>query len=732
MDSEGNPVLDDDGNPGLSDEVVPVHNASFTFSRVVEEGDNIQVWTGKSDEDGLVAIPWSGSEKADGNAACFVPGSVYVLNQTAADGKTVLPAGHWEVRVSRDNSLEWKVLPSDESNVDRTLEIILPERVFLGETFGLKNDVKPTLTYDPMGGKLQDKSDEDESTRTDTIAFSPVETSHEYTITEKNPTWDSHVFRIWATMETKPTGENNIELPEEKLSELGYFEYAQNDDITFFRGTDSDEPAEKYTKNVSKGDMTLYAQWEEVVCKITDRDGTLLYINGSPAVYGTLEACFTAYNEANMTTFTYKSGSRATARRIEMLVGKYTLKEPVELGRGKTVMLTTAPENDTDGYSYTGEPGTVCVISRGESCNTSMITNNSNLTLMGITLDGSNSEVVCEGGIVNNAMSSAVLTVASGATLQNSVVDGHGGAVMLSAETTMNMTGGTIRNNKSTGNGGAIFTAPGSTVSMTGGTISGNASGGIGGGIYLEYINSSNYGVLNLSGSPSFGDGNFQNSARQDIALPGLGDTSKEESPLLSLVVAGTIHGDKGSIWVWAEDENSTEEINHYKVNRQFAVIGAAVPETTLQVFCNARPDSDTDNNTGEYLYGTSEGDTPGYVYWSGVKGSRRVILRKIDNTYASLSGKTFTIYKGSATTPYQPKGENPLENLQSGSSGCFWIGDLPYGWYIVEEGASGPYFYIVVTESGNYGTDFVGGYGERTDAENDAAAKYNEMKQSQ
>ena len=114
------------------------------------------------------------------------------------------------------------------------------------------------------------------------------------------------------------------------------------------------------------------------------------------------------------------------------------------------------------------------------------------------------------------------------------------------------------------------------------------------------------------------------------------------------------------------------------------------------------------------------------------IKGSRRVILRKIDNTYASLSGKTFTIYKGSATTPYQPKGENPLENLQSGSSGCFWIGDLPYGWYIVEEGASGPYFYIVVTESGNYGTDFVGGYGERTDAENDAAAKYNEMKQSQ
>ena len=175
------------------------------------------------------------------------------------------------------------------------------------------------------------------------------------------------------------------------------------------------------------------------------------------------------------------------------------------------------------------------------------------------------------------------------------------------------------------------------------------------------------------------------------------------------------------------------------KTLEQFARIkdGTAVSEDTLKVFRNARPDKDTDNNTGEFLYGTSEGAEPGYVYWNGVEGSRRVILRKLVGTgYEPLGGKTFTIYKGTAESPYQPKGASvPLSGLKSGDSGCFWIGDLPYGWYIIEEGTAGPYFYVVVTESGtcgmrgNDGKDIIGGYGTRTEAEAAAAAKYEQMK---
>lgn len=752
-DEDGNPVLDENDNPVLSDKVVPVQNASFTFTRL--NGDTeTKVWSGKSSTEGIVTIPWGGSETEDGNFASFVPGSVYRLDQTAAAGETVLPAGHWKVTIGRDNSVSWEIVRGAD-DADRTLEIVLPKKAFLGETFGLKNDVKPTLTYDATGGKLSD----DKTERTDTINFTTKETSHDYTIKETNPTWDSHVFRTWATMEEKPKGENNAELTKEDLAAKGYFEYKRNDDITFYRGTDSADPAKKYTEKISKGDMTLYAQWDEVVCKITDRNGTLLYVNGSPAVYGTLEDGFDAYNEAGISTFTYSNGSRATARRIEMLVGKYTLNEAVALKRGKTVMLTTAPSTDKDGYAYTGDPDTVCVITRGADCDTSMITNYSNLTLMNITLDGGSRTIVCDGGIVNNAQTSALLTIADGATLRNSIVDGNGGAVMLAEGTRMSMTGGSIVNNDAVdmhnsaenGYGGAVYVAPNATMTMTGGTISGNASSGIGGGIYLAYTDVSNYGVLKLSGSPSFGTGNYQRveegyeainggetyrQARQDIALAGLGETSSEISILRSLAVAGEIDNEKGSIWVWAEADDETEEANHHKISRQFAVLEANVHETTLQVFRNARPDSDTDNNTGEFLYGTTEGDLPGFVYWNGIKGSRRVILRKVAGTeYEPLGGRSFTIYKGSAGTPYQPKGASaPLSGLQSGASGCFWIGDLPYGWYIIEEGAAGPYFYLVITESGICGTledgrDKVDGYSDREAAETAAAAKYEELK---
>ena len=765
-DADGNPVLDEDGIPVLSDEVVPVQNASFTFA-IVEGEDEVQVWSGKSSTEGIVTIPWGGSETADGNVASFVPGSVYRLDQTAAAGNAVLPAGHWKVTIGRDNSVIWKVVPV-EGEVDRTLSIALPEnkKPFLGETFGLKNDIKPTVTYDVNDGNSTAKLADNTKTKTENVPFNTTDISRNYTITESNPTWDSHVFRAWATMEEKPESENNTALTEEELKAAGYFEYERQDEIMFFRGTDSNDPKEKYTTvtdpesgavtNVSKGDMTLYAQWNDVVCKITDRNGVLLYINGSPAVYGTLEAGFEAYNNAGPYDFTFSNGRRATARWIEMLVSSYELNEGVELSRGKTVGLTTAPTTDTDGYAYTGKEGTVCVITRGGSCDESMITNKSNLTLKNITLDGGSRSITCDGGIVNNAQSSAVLTVTAGATLHNSIVNGKGGAVMLVTGTKMSMEGGSIVNNtaadpndtSANGYGGAVYVAPAAEMTMTGGTISGNASRGIGGGVYLAYTDQYNYGVLRLSGNPNFGGtdgGNYQidqsgkAEARQDIALTGLGDTSSEVSALESLVIAGTINNERGPIWVWAEGDY--EEVNHYKVTRQFAVLRANnIPETTLQVFRNARPDSDTENNTGEFLYGTSEGDVPGYVYWNGVKGSRRVILRKVDSTYTPIKGREFTVYKGTGTSPYVVKDKvnntsETLDHLPSLDSGVFWIGNLPYGWYIIQEGETGPYFYLIVTESEIYGTledgkDKVGGYSDRETAEDEATANYEQLKQ--
>ena len=530
-DSNGKPVLDEDGGPVLSDKVVPVQNAIFTFTNV--SNDEGPVWSGKSNMDGIVSIPWGGNETLYGDIASFVPGSKYILKQTAADSKTVLPAGQWSVTVKRDNSVEWTTVGVTDDPVDRTLAIALPTKAVLGETFGLSNDVKPTMTFDVNDNGSTAKLANNEKTKKEAVPFKTTDTSKDYAITEINPTWDSHVFKTWSTMAEKPTGDGGEELNETELKAKGYFEYAQTNNITFYRGTDSVEPAVKYAQNLSKGDMTLYAQWEEVVCKITDRNGTLLYINGSPAVYATLEEGFAAYNlYRDRIDFKYASGSPASARRIEMLVGEYTLQasEGVALNRGKTALFTTAPSTDTDGYSYTGVPGTVCTIYRG-ACDTSMISVGTNLTLTNITLDAKKLDdadvektIACDGGIVsvgiigNDVYGEAVLTVGAGATLRNSLVTGYGGAINAGESCTVSVNGGIITNNTAAF-GGALYVDRNGTARIQGGTISDNTAAN-GGAVYIcenSALTVTRGNIIDNSASNNNGDVSFGGGIYVDI-----------------------------------------------------------------------------------------------------------------------------------------------------------------------------------------------------------------------
>ena len=404
-----------------------------------------QVWSGTSNASGIVEIPWGGDEKQNGREVHFVWKSGYTLYETAASGDTVRPAGQWTLTIGRDNAVIWTTVPSETPNVNRTIAIGTGNARYLGDTFDLYNDVKPKVTYISQGATL----------RTDTVGFTTTDVYRNYTVDIPNPTANSRVFRCWAT---KPERPENGE---------GYYEYSRNDVIHFYRGGDSDTDAQ----GISKGDMTLYAQWEEVVCKITDRDGKLLYVGGAPAVYGTLEAGFEAYN--TVPVFYYQNGSRATARRIEMLVGEYTLNNPVTLNRGKTAMLTTAPSTDKDGYPYIGENGPISVITRGAECaDKSLITDIGALTLMNITLDGGSREVTCDGGLVNVAQNAATLTVTTGATLRNAVTTRSGGAVYVVGNASMSMTGGSITGN--TGDNGAVCLAENAAMTMSGGSITGN------------------------------------------------------------------------------------------------------------------------------------------------------------------------------------------------------------------------------------------------------------------
>jgi hypothetical protein len=241
------------------------------------------------------------------------------------------------------------------------------------------------------------------------------------------------------------------------------------------------------------------------------------------------------------------------------------------------------------------------------------------------------------------------------------------------------------------------------------------------------------------------------NKVRQDIYV------AEEDAIPASIKLTGDLVnknrqyiGD-GTIWVWAE------HANHHKQLMPFAVLGDGVDYAVveegqtelptgkldaahLKAFRNAQDDDTTENGTDTYLFGTIEGDVACLVYWSGSAGARKVILKKVVqsnevegsnktfSTYDKPQGeKEFTIYKGNSTTAYTPKGAaNALSGkLSNNSTGIIWIGELPYGWYIIEEEDPERYFYVVVDQSGVYENTNAGGYDTREGTDGaDAAAK--------
>ena len=392
-----------------------------------------------------------------------------------------------------------------------------------------------------------------------------------------------------------------------------------------------------------------------------------------------------------------------------------------------------------------------------------------------------NATATADGGIVF-VRSDGAVTVADGATLQNAGTSANGGAVYVTSGGALTVTnrtlpqntaaekGGAILQNCAAVNGGAVYAENGASVTVNSGTINGNTAY-TGAGFYLAEGSR-----LYLSGSPYFGGtgvenntlvtayttgekagktaGNFSlnaladdaknggmayTTARQDIYLAGTAET------LRSIVLTGALTDPEnpnnlmqpGSIWIWAEGETGKNgEINHYKVLKQFAVYGNGVKgtltnaalEASLKAFRNARTDEATENATSSYLDGTGEGEDAGCIYWSGVKDSRRVILRKVvgptDGKYSSMQNVSFNVYahgENDMTKFYVVKHEfkvdnkiilatEPLSGLKPDTTGVFWVGELPFGKYDIEEVGVGWFLLIVGDDDGN-GHDFPDGY---------------------
>ena len=488
----------------------PVGGARFSLANE----DGVTIWSGVSNAStglfpGLITIPWGTVETENGSQATFTKQSdgnvsavTYVLSELESGPDTVRPARTWTLTIETDNTVTWTVNPpeldggqndpdggegqgtpeeGESSKVNRTLNLEPESGEELGATFILYNDVKPTITFDPTGGILFGK--EDTSTRTDLVDFTTDEFNHTYKVGEPNPTKESAVFRAWSTVKTPVEGD-------------GHKEYKQGDEILFYRETDDD-------------DVTLYALWSGVVCKITDRNDNLLYVNGSPAVYMSLKDGFDSFNEA---AFTTRDGTKATPRKIKMLVSEYEMTETVELARGKTAEFMTASAMDDDGYKG---PENTCVITRASTFDTgSMVIDNYNLVLRNITLDGSledssgsavpikgaeDSENV--GGIIAVTGNASHLTLATGAALRNAAVNGNGGAIYAAGNTVVTVSDGSITGCQAeNGNGGAIYAE--GTVNMSGGVVKDNSSAANGGGLYL-----SNDASFTMTGGSLTGNG---------------------------------------------------------------------------------------------------------------------------------------------------------------------------------------------------------------------------------
>ena len=480
-------------------------------------------------------------------------------------------------------------------------------------------------------------------------------------------------------------------------------------EVTGYIGENLDaiNPSRRYISKVMFNNI-------RVVCKITDASGRLMSYKEKnqtlPAVYPRLTDAFASINSGRV------SGS--SMYHIEMLVPEHTLDSAVVLDPGKTVTLTTAspespsPTDDKDFYNYRdGDSGeSTATVTRDEAEVTgSMFTlygsgsRKTRLILDNIVLDGAGDAAENgasgEGGIVS-VRNSSTLEIKEKAVLQNSSVSRNGGVIAVASGGTVTMDGGLITGGSAAHLGGAIYADRGGTVNLSGGTITGNTAGENGAGIYLTEGS-----TMNLSGNPDFGgetegedgEGNYTekdefsgktnggeayDTPRQDIYIAGY--ASGEAA---SLILQGDLDNAPGTIWVWA-DENT----DHCKSNQQFAKLenNVTVTEETLKAFRNAVDDETSENQTESWLYGTLHDGEPENIYWNGLLGERKVILRKISGrTFESLEGAVFDIYRGASQEPASIKREDEtieLSGLVSDANGIFFAGYLPFGTYYLHE----------------------------------------------
>jgi len=447
----------------------------------------------------------------------------------------------------------------------------------------------------------------------------------------------------------------------------------------------------------------------DVICKITDSAGHLLYLdeNGEdPAVFDALDIPSTKDNDARNNkskaaafsylrntspVLYYKDGSPYTqnAYNVKML-DSYRAKNRIftYTGSARSITLTTAGRTDSD-YPYRGRAGTTATVTRAATMRDgAMISPGCTLVIQSIILDGgSNSGVTTTAnsrliGIDRNEGSygdEARVTIGPKATLQNSAVTGDGGAVLMSYGSFLYFEGGEIRN-CSAANGGGIYKDGKSTISISAGNITLCTASNNGGGVYVKYSDKANaQNTMFMSGgsiskcSANNGGGIFlENKTSLDMSGGSITNNSVTNSGggiavggnAARLYFAGRVNVSGNTLNSGSETEKcnvelgfaSTAIINTSGLDRR-AYIGVYVPDrnslynnygvaTKRFGTCTEPVNLQRFVNDRNGLRGGLMGERDA-VYWIG--GTRNVILRKISGAggekYRPLSGARLTFY---------------------------------------------------------------------------------------
>lgn len=250
-----------------------------------------------------------------------------------------------------------------------------------------------------------------------------------------------------------------------------------------------------------------------IVCKITDSNGHLLYLDENckdPAVFDRLDyrtdgsmLSPLSYLRQN-TPLLYREGEtnpvdlETEEIKVKLLVSTFETETHLVTGSYNTrklLTLTTASNTDTDGYPYTGRAGTYATIKRAYTDNgKSLLDAKVNLTLTNITLDGGSTDkssprtTTANGGLINANSAGITITLAANSVLQNCRISNgnHGGGVYINGGASLTIAGGAIYNcSTATGNGGGVWKTGGGALSFTSGNIS-QCSANNGGGVHFE------------------------------------------------------------------------------------------------------------------------------------------------------------------------------------------------------------------------------------------------------